>query len=483
MRNYVTQFFIVTLVSVVAAFFPYLVSQCFDSSQLHGLLSADTFFLLLLFLLPYGKILYKMPLVVAAGIYGIALESIDAYAIMGGVILMIFFSAYIPRKRTPLLIIYIVCSLFFIIADAGNFFYSTFVLTLPDVWGLVKFYWWGPIVFFAVPLFILSLELLFARKVLWGENRLEISHLTFFVIIVVVMFLNLGANKLQNRQPILDYAVKKWLWQICTPGIIGQNSFLQEDVKAEFPVWEKGNAAILSNEKPTVVVLVESYGVNKSVPYTKALFSPFAESNIKFLGLLAREASHTQGAEWEDFGALGGKISGTAIPENFKKNGLQTWYLHGYDGSFYDRRENYSKYGFDSLLFKDEFLKKGLPSCNYGFEGICDSSIVSFIDSLIADSLPKFIYWTTLDTHPLYELASLRNKSNVCTTLSLSDVDCTYMTLQESSLKYIAKLASNHPNYRFIIRGDHRPMGSLEQSDFVQSFYFRWVPLIILNSF
>ena len=100
---------------------------------------------------------------------------------------------------------------------------------------------------------------------------------------------------------------------------------------------------------------------------------------------------------------------------------------------------------------------------------------------MLADSLPKFIYWTTLDAHPPYEFAKIREKSIACESLALSDVDCTYFTLQQNTARYLVRLAQKYPNYRFVIRGDHRPMGSLEQSDFVQSFYFRWVPLVILN--
>ena len=129
MQNHINHFLIVALVSVVAAFFPYLASQFFDSSQNHGILSADVFFLLLLFSLPEGKILYKLPVAVAAGVYAIASNEIDAYAITGVIILAVFAAACMPRKRKYMLPVYAAFSLFFLIADAGNFFYSTFVLT------------------------------------------------------------------------------------------------------------------------------------------------------------------------------------------------------------------------------------------------------------------------------------------------------------------------------------------------------------------
>ncbi len=422
-----------------------------------------------------------MPLFIAMCVWAIALDSIDVYAMACVFMVMFWGAVFIPRKRKCLLPVFVFFSLLFTIADSGNFFYSTFVLTLPNVWDLAKFYWWGPLLFVGVPISIVALQVLFARKILWGEKRLEISHLTCYILTATALALNLGVNKLQDRQPIMDFAVKKWFWQVCTPGIIGYNSFLQEDIRSNFSVWEKNKSVISDFTRPTVVILVESFGVNKSVPYTKALLSSFESSKVSFLGLYSREASHTQGAEWEDFGTPGGTVRDNPIPQKFKDHGLETWYIHGYDGNFYKRSDNYGKFGFDSLVFKKDLLNRGLNNCAYGFQGICDSAIIGFLDSLLTDSVPKFIYWTTLDAHPPYELTTLAEKAPECSLLDLSDVDCTYLTLQENTMKHLARLISKHDRYRFVVRGDHRPMGALEKTDFVQSFYFRWVPLIIAN--
>lgn len=469
------------IVPVIATIIPYLAAHFFDSPQLHGVLSADTFFLLLLLLLPEGKILWKIPFVIFAVLYAVSSSSIDAYAVAGVYTLMVFSSAIIPRSKRFVFPVYTAFALLILIADSGNFFYSTFVLTIPDVWGLAKFYWWGIILFFTAPLAVVFLELFFARKILWGKQRIALSHISVYIICSLSLALNFGIYKLQDRQPIMDFSLQKWFWQICTPGIIGQSPFLQADIKENFSIWERESTVIEDYRRPTIMILVESYGINKSIEYTRALLAPFNKSNSKFIGLYLRDAAHTQGAEWEDFLVPGGIISRTPLPQLFKDNGMQSFYIHGYDEKFYERGNNYSNYGFDHLLFKEEMTKQNFASCHYGFDGICDSTIIGLIDSLITDTIPKFIYWTTLDAHPPYEMAKLTKKSSKCASLSLSDVDCTYFSLQETTLQKIAVLASNHPEYRIIIRGDHRPMGSLEQSNFVQSFYFRWVPLVILN--
>ena len=475
------KYIFILIPSLLASAIPFVASFVFDSNLPHGIFSAEVFLLILLLVVPKGKVLWKMPVIVFVCIWAIALNKIDVYATAGFYVTIIFFSSVIPRKRCFLLPTFILLSLFFSIADWGNFFYSSFVLTIPDIWGLARFFWWGPLLFIAVPLLQVSLELIFARKILWGERQLRLTHLTVYIIIAFSIGLSFGFTHFQNRWTIMDFAIKKWFYQICTPGIIGQNSFLQEDIKNAFSVWPKEKKVVSDVAKPTIVVLVESYGINKSVAYTDSLIAPFKKSKVTFIGLFQRETGHTQGAEWEDFYAPKGTLKETTLPQRFKQNGLQTWFLHGYNADFYERQKNYGKFGFDSLLFKNDLSARGVQSCHYGFEGICDSAIVDFIDSLMTDSFPKFIYWTTLDAHPPYEFISPLQKSTVCNSLKLSDVDCTYFTLQQNTARYLAHLAAKHPEYRFVIRGDHRPMGSLEQSNFVQSFYFRWVPLIIIN--
>ena len=469
------------LPSFVGAFFAYMACRIYDSPLLHGILSADVFFFMVLLLLPRGQFLLKMPFAVLICVLAVLTNSIDAYVTMGMYLFMIFVTAAIPRRRLFLLLVYEFFAVLFVVADAENFFFYSVLLTLPDAWDLAKFFWWGPPLFVIVPSFIVSLELLFAHKILWGKNRVEISHKIGFILVASAVIASFGINKLHPQQPLMDYAMQKWFMQLCSPEIARHSTLLRDDIKAVYPVWEKDKPVVDDFSKPTVMILVESYGVKKSVDQAKALLSPFVYSNFRFLGLYPREASHTQGAEWEDFGTVRGKIRETPLPQKFREHHLQTWYVHGYDSEFYSRGENYAKFGFDKMLFKEDFEKIGLPGCRNGFVGICDSAMIMFIDSLLTDKVPKFVYWTTLDAHPFYDWSGMFEKSYFCKIFSLPDVDCTYFTLQENTLRLIARLAAKHPEYRFIIRGDHRPMVSLEQTDFVQSFYFRWVPLIILN--
>lgn len=473
--------FYLLFIPILAAIIPYCAVQFFDSPLLHGVFTAEEFFLLLGLSLPFGKILWKLPFVIVAFGYAFYVDSIDGFVVAAIYLLIFGTTALVPRQKKFLLPVFTIFSLFFFIADCGNFFYATFVLNLSDVWGLAKFFWWGPVLFIVVPIAVVALQYFYAKNILCGKNRLEVSHPIAFAALIFSLGLNYGINCLQQRQPIMEFPIKTWIWQLFTPGLIGQNSFLQEDIKREYPQWNSDVPVITDFSKPTVMILVESYGVNKSVEYDKALFSAYVDANPNFIGLYLRQANHTQGAEWEDFDTPRGIVSNESVPIKFKENGLQTWYLHGYNGGFYERHDNYAKFGFDSLFFQDELMRKNLQMCNYGFNGICDSSLVLYIDLLLADSVPKFIYWTTLDSHPPYEIANFQNKSSACTLLALSDIECTFFSLQENTAKYIVWLAKRHPEYTFIIRGDHRPMGAYSDVSFVQSFYFKWVSMIVLN--
>ena len=42
-------------------------------------------------------------------------------------------------------------------------------------------------------------------------------------------------------------------------------------------------------------------------------------------------------------------------------------------------------------------------------------------------------------------------------------------------------LKKKHPDIKFVIRGDHRPMGTFTTSDFLASFYYDWVPIVVIN--
>lgn len=465
---------------VIAAFLPFLAFNFFDTPQSHGFISAEVLFLVAMVALPQGKLLYKLPFFFVLVLFGIWQGTEDCYAYSITIAILLLISVFLPRKRIPLLSFYGLCVLLVFVVDCENFFNFTFSLHISDVWGLASFYWWGPLLFFIVPLLHTFLVLWFSRNYLC-ESRVELSHKTVFVLVAASLLLGAGIEKMQTRQSVLDFPVKKlYFYKIFLRHFENVN-LLDDNMKQSFPVWDDSKNVVTDFSHPTVMILVESWGVKMGIPFTQELFAPYDSVSKSFVGLKARKAGYTQGAEYEDFGSPENKIVEEPIPAKFKKMGLQTWYVHGYDGDFYDRQNNYAKFGFDSLLFKKDLESYGLAKCQYGFAGVCDSSMVGFLDSLLSDSDPKFIYWTTLDAHTPYEFAEKLEPSFKCSTMKLTDLECIYFTLQENTAKHIAWLASRHPEYRFIIRGDHRPIVSFKERKFVNSFYSRWVSMVVVN--
>lgn len=482
MLFFVKNCFFFSYIALFGSFLPYLACCFFDTPLTHGLLSFDIFVFAVLCCLPYGKLLWKLAFAVLPFIFALAGNDVGSFLAGGIYLLSVLLFSLFHNKIKVLSICFVMFALFSIIADWGVFFYSTFNINLTDVWDLAKFYWWGILLFFLTPVLQLALLFFFSRNTLFSKGRVKIPHPVGLAFLVIFGSIHLGVGLWQIRQPFFDFPVKAFMWQYFTPGQISHNSILQEDIKRDFLIYG-GPHIVVKSSKPTVVVLMESFGINKNPSFTKNSLEFFKNANVTFAGLYARTAAHTQGSEWEDFNMPTGDSTNISLAAQFREQGFETWYLHGYDAKFYSRNELYEKgaYGFDSLFFKEDFKVKGHEVCENGLTGICDSSIAGFIDSLLNQGTQKFVYWTTLDAHPPYEKVNIKESSKVCKELSLTEVECVYITVQENTARTIVELANKHPEYQFIIRGDHRPMGSLEQTDFVESFYYRWVPLIILN--
>ena len=468
----------------VAAFLPFLACNFFASPLLHGIFSAEVFFVLIALLLPARQILYKLPFILVVVIYGFWQGTDDAYAYALAITVLVLSSAFIPRKRLPLTIFYGFFVLAIFVFDCDNFFYFTFSFHVRNLWSLALFFGWGIVLFFAVPALHVAFVLFFSRNCLYGTNRVTLSHKNAFILVILLLLANEGINQLQSRQPIMDFPVKRTFFYNIFIRPCDKVSILDEKMKRSFEIWNDSIDPVSDYHRTTVMILVESWGVSKSVEFNRALLDVYKANNQIFSGLKSRNTSYTQGAEWEDFGMPDGhRDSADLIAAKFKQSGLQSYYVHGYDGEFYSREKSYPDLDFDSLYFKKEFEQKGLTQCRYSFSGICDSSIVKFLDSLLTDSVPKFVFWTTLDAHAPYDFNEKIVRSPTCDALRMNEMECTFFTLQENTAKSIADLAQKHPDVRFVVRGDHRPpcLIPLRDRKFVETFYHKWVSMVVLN--
>lgn len=472
-----SKIFLAIISAICATILPYLACDFFDAPVAHGIISWDVLFIIMAMSISQKKSPWCIPFIISAIVFALVNNDISSYIFSGISLALLFGLIYLPKKKTLVIITFLALALISLVCDAAIFFYDSYSLHISDVWGLAVFFWWGPIAFILVPAIAVALPFLLAKRILFGKDKLQLTYLQAFLILAIAFGTNCGINALQNRQPIIQAPVKTLLWQRTLRGHESKCSILQENTKRDFLQWSD-SLALFETNRPTLMVLVESWGVNKSSEYTSLLLKPF-ENIHTFSGILKRSAGTTHMSEMEDFGTLDDKEA-LALPQKFREKNFQTWYVHGYNGSFTNRDTEYAKFGFDSLLFKKDFVERGFETCKYGFDGICDTTMANIVDNLMSDSIPKFIYWTTLDPHPPIEKVTLDSFAPECKMFNLEGTWCTYLTLQYNALIKLVQIAQKHPEYRIIIRGDHRPMGSAEQG-FVSSFYYRYVPIVILN--
>lgn len=464
-----------------ASFGCFIAFDYFATPALHGIINGEVLIFLLIWILPRkSKIKFFLLFL------GLA-TTIFFNPVVGACILYAVAFSFVGRNSIwPSILPTGLFFLFSIVADCLLFFNKTFLMDLPQIWEVCSYFWWGAILFFVVPLGFTATILFFSRKVLWKKNRLIINPAVSFVVILSCLFANIGFACIQNRMTLVDFPIYNFFWDYnihkSFDNTIGpsqiKNDSLSEETKAAFKIWDSQTFSTIG--KKTVFVLVESYGVNKDTTIAKQMiYEPFTGANPSFIGILPRQSMHTQGAELEDLGNVSSRdTTEIALLASLKKEKIETWFLHGYTGDFYSRREKYKQLGFDSLLFIDEIRERNAKICRYGFEGICDSSMINVIDSILYRPGDKFIYWTTLDSHPPYkENLILPNYSVFCKNLSVAEKECMYYSLIENTLKRIVALAQRHPDYQFVIRGDHRPMATINPDN----YYFAWVPMIVLN--
>ncbi|WP_295860286.1 sulfatase-like hydrolase/transferase [uncultured Fibrobacter sp.] len=468
--------------SLLASFGCFIAFDYFATPTLHGIINGDVLLFLLVLSQPQKKGKFKLFLLLA----GVA-SFFFFNPVIGICVVFATAVSFIRRDIAwPSIVPIGVFFLFSIVADCTIFFKDSFMMNFAQIWEVCSFFWWGAILFFLVPLGYTTVVIWFARKSLWGTNRLILNPLLFVALALFVLIANIGVTSLQSRMLLVDFPIYRCFrdYNVYKPfdgvdvtesKISGED--LSENTKKVFEIWDSTKGTI---KKKSVFVLVESYGVHKDTTIAKhMIYEPFKDTHITFSGILSRHAAHTQGAELEDLGNVNYYDSSeTPMLTSMRAENVESFFLHGYLGSFYSRSEKYKSFGFDSLLFINELRSMGAKTCRYGFEGICDSSITSFIDSILHEPGDKFVFWTTLDSHPPYKSnLILPGYSVFCKNINVSEEECTYYSLIENTLKRVAALAQRHPDYQFVIRGDHRPMGTIDPDD----YYFAWVPMIILN--
>jgi glucan phosphoethanolaminetransferase (alkaline phosphatase superfamily) len=94
----------------------------------------------------------------------------------------------------------------------------------------------------------------------------------------------------------------------------------------------------------------------------------------------------------------------TSLPAIAHNNGMTTHALHGYKGSFFNRRPNFVKMGFDSVEFYEDLEQiEGIEKFTFfKAEGILDKSVLNRATKYLTNHTNSFVFVITLTSHSPY---------------------------------------------------------------------------------
>lgn len=135
------------------------------------------------------------------------------------------------------------------------------------------------------------------------------------------------------------------------------------------------------------------------------------------------------------------------IVQYYHHYGYQTAYVHPFLSSFYSRKRIYSQFGFDTMIFQDDFT---VP-VEYLGDYITDDTVFRQIETLIEDTEePLFVHTTTMQNHQPYTNGEDPNDE---ITNYLNNIRITGDALQ-SFVEYLSTI--DEPTIVMFI-GDHFP--------------------------
>ena len=258
-------------------------------------------------------------------------------------------------------------------------------------------------------------------------------------------------------------------------------------------------AASNSQQTPNlVVILVESWGLDKESSVSNALVQPYAQPSLLrryeiFQGTVPFYGSTVAGEARELCGSTIGfqlmqipasELEG-CLPKRLDALGYHTVALHGMDGAFFDRTTWYQTIGFQEAWFRNQFQQEGLPNCPSVFPGTCDAAIAEWIGRRLEENSakPEFVYWVTLNSHlPVPTPSPLKTPDSCSFAPSLAQQPslCSWYQLVANVHHSVADMVMTdlaRPTI-FVIVGDHAPPFS--DSDLRNRFSSTVVPYILL---
>lgn len=251
-----------------------------------------------------------------------------------------------------------------------------------------------------------------------------------------------------------------------------------------------------------VLVLVESWGLTRDPALRPAIVEPFFDPALKssyevLSGTMPFAGPTTSGEKRELCQSYMGMDldQGTqaqlnrCVPTRMHRAGYRTLAVHGFSGTFYNRKDWYPKLGFDDSWFYDRLHVAGLPDCSGPFPGSCDDAVAEWIGERLRErgNAPMFVHWVTLNSHLPILAPPLLKSPRSCDVSAITRADtaiCSWyqlISVVTQSVRNLALMPLGRPTI-FVIVGDHSPPfdKDFERAEFsaTQVPYFILLPKI-----
>jgi hypothetical protein len=175
-----------------------------------------------------------------------------------------------------------------------------------------------------------------------------------------------------------------------------------------------GHVVIVQMESIGWEVLNSQIASQPVAPYLSGL----ARSNLCY----KIQAYHTLGSQDMDYAVLSDGTPSTEVlsyevpgmtypnglPGFMKKHGFHAVALHGNAGSFFNRRRNFDRMGFDEIWFKEDFQGRAVKRSSWG---VRDAELFQLSSRELRQATgPQFHFLITLDSHAPFNLMDNEEK-------------------------------------------------------------------------
>jgi len=355
------------------------------------------------------------------------------------------------------------------------------VIRLSDILYLGKFFLISSGTYQAIALSILLLVMLKCLALYRLVSRTnEYVGATIFGLLALLYLLDIrsgptdqlrGTFMLSSHYPVasqltnfLDYRASKFIGHVRQEG----EPFTAIPVgSSAVSMWSGLHSAQATPDR-LLLIVVESWGVPHQPEIQEALLKPLRtlmgarleQGVLPFNGV-------TVGGELRELCQLAPNHFNLApvlhgfeqcLPNRLKAQGYKTLAMHGAVSLMYDRRDWYPRAGFEESIF---YESRNWPERCHSFPGACDLDMMSEVANYFSVDGKRFMYWLTLNSHPMYDARDIRGAAFDCAEflIAADSRACRYLKLQAQFFNGMGHLLSDETmrGVQIMLVGDHQP--------------------------